>query len=138
MGSIPMAGTSTCSPGYYINTDSGTYYSPGSCTPAFSTYNQYPSSMSAPTLFRGTVNADSNTTRQEYLRNLMRAIYRDQELLDKATTLAALYQEMKTVQNHYQKIKAEDDARKEEARQLRREQRDLHRAPAQPNKGPRS
>jgi len=47
---------------------------------------------------------------QEYYRTVMRTIYSDQRLLDKAETLATMYTEMATVQNNYRKVKAVDTA----------------------------
>ena len=85
---------------------------PGTCTPAFSSFSRVFGNVGANIDPQAETNAGTDSMRMEYVRNLMRAIYRDQDLLDKAIALAALYQEMKTVQDHYQKIKAEDDARK--------------------------
>jgi hypothetical protein len=113
--------------GYYSNYGTSCSYAGSPAMPP----------MSTPTIVRLPAKADYESQRQEYMRTVMRAIYRDQDLLDKATTLAAMYQEMKTVQDHYQKVKAEDDARKAEERRLHREQRRLHLTPAPANKGPR-
>ncbi len=137
LGPIPQAGTSMCSGGYYADTDGSSYYSGMSCTPAFSSFSSYAVPLQTPTIVRWPARPGDESKRQVYVRNVMRAIYRDQALLDRATTLAALYQDMKAVQEHYQKIKAEDDARKQEERRLRREQRGLRLGPAPPNKGPR-
>lgn len=112
---------------------SGYPHSDVSCTT-----RMYNTSISASQIVLRPANAHADSMRQAYMRQVMKAIYRDQDLLDKAIVLAPLYQEMKAVQDHYQKIKAEDDARKEEERRLRREQRRLHLVPALPNKGPRA
>ena len=144
---MPWTPSSACSGGFVGGGTMGYYAGPGADMGTTS-YSYYATSctyaggplfppMSTPAIVRLPGSADTAKQRQEYVRNVMRAIYRDQDLLDKATTLAALYQEMKTAQDHYQKIKAEDDARKEEERRLRREQRRKHLVPAPPSKGPR-
>ncbi len=61
--------------------------------------------------------------RQEYMRSIMRAIYRDQRLLDKANALSDLYQEMSEIQGQYVRLKAEDRARADAERRDRREKR---------------
>jgi hypothetical protein len=121
MGVIPAAGTSICSAGNYITTDSGTYFSAGTCTPAFSSFSGY-SSMSMPTMMRRPENAYTGKLRQEYVRALVRNIYRDQSLLDQAIELTDLRNEMQTIQDRYQQVKAEEDERKQAARRERREQ----------------
>lgn len=152
-GGMTLVNVPICSPGNYITTDTGTYFSSGSCTPAFGPFNGYSgsgfsssrtsgmlsySSYSAPVaasaVLRGPPpNPVTAEQRQEYARNLMRTIYSDQKLLEEATTLASLYREMQTIQDEYQMAKAEDDARKEAARRERREQRERDSGPPRDN-----
>jgi molecular chaperone GrpE (heat shock protein) len=78
--------------------------------------------MSMPTMMRRPENAYTGKLRQEYVRALVRNIYRDQSLLDQAIELTDLRNEMQTIQDRYQQVKAEEDERKQAARRERREQ----------------
>jgi hypothetical protein len=151
MEAVPVTGTLMCTPGTFMTTDTGTYYSSGICSPAFRPFSGYYSSgyysgyptyggnstPSAPAVMRWPENSQTSRQRQEYARTLMRIIYSDQQLLEKATTLAGLYGEMRTIQDQYQMVKAEEDARKEAARREKREQRGRNSARSPRDNNPR-
>jgi hypothetical protein len=136
MPAMPVFPSSSCMGGY-SGGGSIPYYGGPNVGMGISSNDYYGAScasMSTPTIGRRPVSAYTDNMRQEYWRTVMRAIYRDQALLDGATTLAALYHEMKTVQDHYQKIKDEEQARKQAARRERREQHRQDSAqPSRPN-----
>ena len=77
---------------------------------------------SAPTLIRMPVNAAQPGMRQEYIRNIMRAIYRDQRLLEKANALQVVPGN-EVGPGHVHQGQGRGRARKAEERRLRRERR---------------
>jgi hypothetical protein len=68
----------------------------------------------------------SASDRAEYADNVLRVIRSDPELLDMATELVGMYQEMDRVQNHYVQLREESQAaqaaKKAAARQRAREE----------------
>jgi len=128
---IPPAATSMCMGGSgfgtmemvanYASTAYDSYYHAG-CSSSFGMSGSM-SAGSAIILERDP--AMTAQLRQQYMRNLLRVIYRDPRLLEKAADLAGLYAEMGSVQGQFRKVKAEDDARKQAQRLERREKRRL-------------
>lgn len=146
METVPVTGTLMCTPGTFMTTDTGTYYSSGICSPPFGPFSGYSSGYptyggnsipSEPVVMRWPENSRTASLRQEYARTLLRTIYSDQRLLEEATTLAGLYGEMQTIQDQYRVMKAEEDARKEAARREKREQRGRNSARSPRDNNPR-
>jgi hypothetical protein len=115
---------SSCSGSSYSQTigqdlNSSDYWYMASCgQPRYSTMSDWPTRI-----YVGLSPERIAERRQEYVRSLIRAIYADQRLLEKANELTGLYQEMRATQDQYNKVKAEDKAQAEAERRERREKR---------------